>query len=167
MARRKSKIAVKLTRADVIEFLEQQGLYADLGAGHQFLQLWDSLEEANKADRREGKRQDRARNGYAGYGFTWQGRTGRKKRVESEREMKTIRWIVRYRIEGYSWGELYRHLRENGVLTAKGKPWSKMRVRRAYDAAVRSGMVPTESVLGDGQGDAGSRGATGTGQMPT
>jgi hypothetical protein len=154
MARRKSKIAVKLSRADVIEFLEQQGFDPNLGAGRQFLQLWDGQEEAKKADRRQGKRRDRATNGYAGYGFTWQGRPGRKKRVESEREMKSIRWIVRYRREGYSWGELYRHLLENKVLTAKGKPWSKMRVRRAYDAAVRSGMVPAEPGPETGQGGA-------------
>jgi hypothetical protein len=56
--------------------------------------------------------------------------------------MKTIKWIIRYRREGYSWGELYRHLRENGVLTAKGKPWSIMRIRRVYQAVVKGGMVP-------------------------
>jgi hypothetical protein len=154
MARRKPKIAVKLTRADVIEFLEQQGFDPNLGAGRQFLDLWDSLEEANKADRREGKRRDRATNGYAGYGFTWRGRIGQKKRVESKREIRTIQWIVRYRREGYSWGELYRHLLENGVLTANGRLWSKMRVRRAFTAAIKSGMVPAELGPETGQGGA-------------
>jgi hypothetical protein len=169
MARRKPKIAVKLSRADVIEFLEQLGLYPDLGVGRQFLQLWDAQEEANKADRREGKRRDRARNGYAGYGFTWRGRSGRKRRVESKREMKTIAWIVRYRRDGYSWRELHDHLAENAVLTAKGKPWSVMRVRRAYRAATEAGRAPRpENGKDDEQNSATTSGeaATGTGQEP-
>jgi hypothetical protein len=117
------------------------------------LQHWEHLEEAKRADRRARRKPDRAVNQYAGYGFTWQGPPGRRRRVEHQHEQRVIAWIVRYRREGYSWRELHDHLLENSVKTAKGSPWSVMRIRRAYRAAAEARRAPAMPEPERGQDD--------------
>lgn len=62
--------------------------------------------------------------------------------------------LVRWRREGYTFEEMYRHLRDSKVKTRAGREWSLKRIQRAYQAAVRTGMVPAGPDLGAGQGDA-------------
>lgn len=149
-SRKKSGIRVHLNRADAIGIVRQMGLDPAVGVGHQLMEFWEAL-EAERLSRWPPKKPGQAANGYAGYGHVYRGRRGKRKRVEHEHEMRTIRWIVTHKLAGYSWTELCDHLRENGVVTAKGKPWSIMRVRRAYQAAVKAGMVAAESGSGEGQ----------------
>ncbi len=158
MRSKKSGIRVRLTRADAVAIVRQIGLDPAVGFGCRLMEFWDAL-EAERLCRRPHKKPGQAANGYAGYGHVWRGKRGKRKRVKHEREQQVIAWIVKYRGEGYSWNELHSHLAENAVLTAKGKPWSVMRVRRAYHAAVKGGMVPA------GPGD--GRGGTATGKGPT
>lgn len=138
MAGRKTGVSVKVTHDDAVEFVRQQGLDPEFGIGRQILEFWESVETSDKADRRR-KGPGRAKNQYAGYGYVWRGQRGKRKRVKHEREQQVIAWIVKYRGEGYSWNELHSHLAENAVLTAKGKPWSVMRIRRAYRAVMKAG----------------------------
>ncbi len=50
--------------------------------------------------------------------------------------------LVRWRREGYTFEEIYRHLRDYKVKTRTGREWSLKRIQQAYQAAVKTGMVP-------------------------
>ncbi|SRR5579883_878631 len=163
---KKPGIRVHLDRADALEIVRQMGLDPSVGVGQQIMRFWDAL-EAERLSRWPLKKPGQAANGYAGYGFTWHGQRGRRRRVENEHERKVMAWIVKHKLAGYSWTELHQHLSENNVLTAKGKPWSIMRIRRAFEAAVRSGMVAAEHGPGEGQDGPvnGGNVANGTGEI--
>ncbi len=81
---------------------------------------------------------------YAGYGFKWQ-KTGRrdhrdkpiKIKVCCPQEREAMSHLVRWRTEGYSWDEMYHHLRKLGLKTKEGCEWSRNRIRRAFAAELR------------------------------
>lgn len=84
------------------------------------------------------KRKGHATGKYAGYGFTWQkkweaaeGRY-RKFKVACQAERAVMRQIVQWKYDGYAWPEIHSYLRDKGVLTKDGKPWSLSRIQRAY-----------------------------------
>src|SRR5262245_9241031 len=81
------------------------------------------------------RRQGRALNGYAGYGYKLVGPRGRRRKVPDPPEQRVIADIVRWRTEGYTWEAIYFHLLSNRV-RHRGKEWSLARIRRADAAAM-------------------------------
>jgi hypothetical protein len=88
------------------------------------------------------KKEGKALNGEPGYGFRMIGRKGRRKKVPDPEERRVMAALVRWRREGYTFEEIYRHLRDYKVKTRAGREWSLKRIQRAYQAAVRTAMVP-------------------------
>jgi DNA invertase Pin-like site-specific DNA recombinase len=77
------------------------------------------------------KRNGRATNGNAGYGFKLVGSRGNKKRVPDPDERAVMAWIVKQHMDNYTWRDMYEALRERGVKTKGGNEWSIARIRRA------------------------------------
>lgn len=86
------------------------------------------------------KRKGHAVSKYAGYGFSWEKRWDReqskyvKVKVSNEDERSAMKLIVKWKLDGHGWDAITEHLTDQGVLTKEGKPWSVMRVRRAFRA---------------------------------
>lgn len=145
----------RLTKTDLVKFLHQQGYDPACGVGKWVLESWLAMEsERSREIKGWRKLHGRATNGYAGYGFKWVGKHGKKKRVEVPEERRTMNWIVRQKLDGYSWRELYNHLLENSVMTHRGTPWSISRIRRGYLAELRLQVeekaAATDSAAGQG-----------------
>ena len=66
---------------------------------------------------------------YAGYGWRWSAKTGR--RVKDKRERRVMGAMLAWRAEGWSWRQIARHLEALGVRTRDRKKWSVARVYRA------------------------------------
>ena len=82
-----------------------------------------------------------ATNQHAGYGYTWKKiydpDRGKyvKTRVDDQDERNLMREIVRWKLDGHSWDDIYQHV--NYTLRARtktGKEWSMSRIRRVYEA---------------------------------
>jgi DNA invertase Pin-like site-specific DNA recombinase len=89
----------------------------------------------------------RTKPGYSGrthpaYGFKATHERGRFRIIPDPDERKVMGWIAREYMNGTTWGEMFDHLRENRILTRKGKLWSVMRIRRA--CAAEFGLQATE-----------------------
>jgi hypothetical protein len=97
------------------------------------------------------KKEGKAVNGEPGYGFRMIGRRGRRKKVPDPEERRVMAALVRWRREGYTFEEIYRHLREYKVKTRAGREWSLKRIQRAYLAAVRTGTAAAVLDPGEGQ----------------
>jgi DNA invertase Pin-like site-specific DNA recombinase len=77
---------------------------------------------------------------YPGYGFKWEkrrvdGKTVRV-RVRDEDERRVMAHIVEWRTqdEPLGWDEIAKHLKNLGIINKEGRPWTAMRIRRAFRA---------------------------------
>lgn len=86
------------------------------------------------------KRRGHANGRYPGYGKTWEKRydphRGRyvKAKIDCPEERQAMREILRWRLDGHSWGTIVSHLTALGIFTKDNKPWSRSRVQRAFQA---------------------------------
>jgi DNA invertase Pin-like site-specific DNA recombinase len=89
---------------------------------------------------------------HAGYGFQWAVRWvgGRnvKTRVPNPDERRVMRSILTWRLqdEPLSWEEIESHLKNLGLATKDGKPWSKQRIRRAAHAEMKLQFVESKGL---------------------
>lgn len=86
------------------------------------------------------KRKGHAHSRYPGYGRRWerrwdheQGKFVKIKVVDSD-ERRVMREIVRCKLEGRGWDAITLKLERQKILTRDGKPWSRSRVIRAFQA---------------------------------
>jgi site-specific DNA recombinase len=86
------------------------------------------------------KRRGHAHGPWPGYGKKWERRWDKeqgkyvKVAVRDDAERRVMAQIVRWKLDGHGWGAITDHLRIQGVVTAKGQPWSRARVIRAFRA---------------------------------
>lgn len=92
--------------------------------------------EALALRKRKGHRHCR----FAGYGFTFERRYDPaqqkhvKVRVRDDQERRVMAQIVTWKLEGQGWDAITGRLRQQGILTKHGTPWSRSRVIRAFQA---------------------------------
>jgi DNA invertase Pin-like site-specific DNA recombinase len=86
------------------------------------------------------KRTGRAHSRYPGYGRKWERRwdpeQGKfvKVKVADPEERRVMRAIVQWKREGRGWDAITLHLERQKILTRDGRPWSRSRVMRAFQA---------------------------------
>ncbi len=111
----------------------------------QFIAIFGEIERKLIAQRtREAlalkKRKGHAYGPWAGYGSKWERRWDRERqkhvkvKVRDDAERGVMATIVRWKLDGFGWDAVTDHLRGQGVVTAKGKPWSRARVIRGFQA---------------------------------
>lgn len=89
------------------------------------------------------KRKGHACGPWAGYGRKWQKQWDReqgkhvKVAVRDDAERAVMATIVKWKLDGYGWDVITEHLRTQGVLTGRGKPWSRARVIRGFQAELK------------------------------
>jgi DNA invertase Pin-like site-specific DNA recombinase len=98
---------------------------------------WDRSCERSREAMTIRKKQGKATNGYAGYGFRYVGPKAKRRRVPDEQERAVMEEIVRWREQGHSWERIYWHLLRNQIRTRKGKEWSVSRIRNCHLAALK------------------------------
>jgi DNA invertase Pin-like site-specific DNA recombinase len=89
------------------------------------------------------KRKGHAHGPWAGYGFKWEKRWDReqqrhvKVRVRDEDERRVMAQIVQWKLSGSGWDAIAQGLADQGIVTAKGRPWSRARVMRGFRAELK------------------------------
>jgi site-specific DNA recombinase len=84
------------------------------------------------------QRKGQAVSPWPGYGFRWVRRRdpGQQKydkvRVRDEDERRVMAEIVRWRLDELGWDAIVQRLTAQGIVTAKGRPWSRSRVTRGF-----------------------------------
>jgi len=78
----------------------------------------------------ERKWQGRRYTNFPGYGYRWARRGGYQIRVADPDEQRVIAWLKKSWLEGYSLHQLYSKLRDKGIKTRNGEPWSRSRIYR-------------------------------------
>jgi DNA invertase Pin-like site-specific DNA recombinase len=89
------------------------------------------------------KRKGHANGKFPGYGMKWERRWDReqarfvKVKVADPEERRVMQEIVKRRMDGEGWEAIRVHLANQWVMTGDGKPWSRSRVQRAFQAELR------------------------------
>jgi DNA invertase Pin-like site-specific DNA recombinase len=89
------------------------------------------------------KRKGHAYGPWAGYGFKWEKRWDRevqknvKVKVRDEDERRVMAQIVKWKLDGCGWDVITERLLKQGAITLKGKPWSRARVIRGFQAELK------------------------------
>jgi DNA invertase Pin-like site-specific DNA recombinase len=89
------------------------------------------------------KRKGHAQGPWPGYGKKWDRRWDPEQRkhvkvaVRDEDERRVMAQVVRWKLDGDGWDVITARLKGKGVMTAKGKPWSRARVIRAFRAELK------------------------------
>jgi DNA invertase Pin-like site-specific DNA recombinase len=97
------------------------------------------VKEAHACRKREGK----AINRYAGYGFKYvdhyDSKLGKKVKVRTADpdERAIMAQIVKWRLEGNTWEQMYWHLQRLGIKTRVGTEWSVIRIWRVFQAELQ------------------------------
>ncbi len=87
------------------------------------------------------KREGKSHSRFPGYGFRWEKRWEPKLlkhvkyKVSDPEERRIMREIVKWRMDNHSWNEIREHVVYNlKLITKEGKPWTKARIMRAFQA---------------------------------
>jgi DNA invertase Pin-like site-specific DNA recombinase len=89
------------------------------------------------------KRKGHAHGPWPGYGRKWERRWDPKQgkhvkvAVRDDEERRVMAQIVEWKLDGYGWDAITQRLSAQGVVTRKGKPWSRARVIRGFRAELK------------------------------
>src|SRR5262249_54298906 len=89
---------------------------------------WDRSCQRSREAMAVRKKQGKAINGFAGYGFHYVGPKENRRRVPDAHERTVMAQIVQLRLGGATWEAIYWHLQRNQVTTREGREWSLMRI---------------------------------------
>jgi DNA invertase Pin-like site-specific DNA recombinase len=90
--------------------------------------------ERGRADFARRRRRGLALNGHAPPGFRYVGPRGKRRLVRDEYAGALARRLIEWRRQGWSWEQIYWHLREHRFTTRDGRAWSVTALRRLHDA---------------------------------
>lgn len=92
-----------------------------------------TIEALRQSTKKRKPRPPGYKNQWPGYGWRYiRTKGGKRKRVPDEEERVVMQKIVKWKLAGSSWEEIYFHLLRYRVKTREGTEWSMQRVQRAF-----------------------------------